>query len=78
MKRIYICAVRLAIEAEDEADTEDGVSALLSEQAKKFASTSCLLDWQYDDYGSPQVQLVDDDYGFDSGVPQLDGRVIFG
>jgi len=78
MKRIHICAVRLAIEAEDEADAEDGVSALLSEQAKKFVATSCLIDWQYDDCGGPQVHLVDDDYDFDSGVPQLDGRVVLG
>ena len=56
----------------------DGVSAVFSEQVKQVVPTSCLLNWEYDECGFPQVHLVDDNYGFDNGVPQLDGRVILG
>lgn len=76
MKKIYVCAVRLAIEADNSSLAKDGVWALLSEQAKKYVPTSCLLDWEYDSYGAPHPQLVHDNFGFDGGVPQIYGRVV--
>lgn len=77
MKTICVCVVRLAIDAKNKAEASDGVSALLSEQANCVVPNSCLLDWQYDEYGSPKPVLVDDDFGFDSGVSQLPGRTVY-
>lgn len=74
--KIFICAVRLAIQVDENQCPEDAVTALLSEQLFPTIATSCLLDWEYDYFGDPVEIEVGDEYGLDSGVPQLPNRFV--
>lgn len=73
-KQIFICVVRLAIEADTSSEAEDAVSNLLGMQTQNIDPTSSLLDWNYDEWGSPVRITVKEDFGIDSVVPQLPGR----
>jgi hypothetical protein len=58
----YVAVVRLLIDTESKAEACDGVSAILTEQMQSIVPTSCLLDWQYEDWGGPAKVKVKDGY----------------
>ncbi len=58
----YVAVVRLLIDVKSESEACDGVSAILSEQMQSFVPHSCLLDWQYELAGVPEVITLEDGY----------------
>lgn len=49
----YIAVVRLLIDTKSKSEACDGVSAILTEQMQSAEPNSCLIDWQYEDWGQP-------------------------
>lgn len=65
MKTAFIATVTLLIDADSEAEACDGVTALLTENMRKYATVpenTCLLDWHYHNYQCPVETQIPDDY----------------
>jgi hypothetical protein len=85
MKKAYFCLVHLAVNADNEAEACDAVSALLTETGM-MSGPNCepptLIDWQYDyrdgRYAHPKLVLLPDDYDEELGlhdfIPKDHGR----
>jgi hypothetical protein len=73
-RHVYVCAVRMAISASSTAEAGDAVNEMLRPHLRN--KESALVDWNYDEWGGMQALPVGDDFGEDSGVPQLPKRAV--
>lgn len=71
---VYVCSVRLAFRANSTAEAEDALSEML--RPYMCEPEGCLADWNYDEWGGLQAMPVSEDFGEDSGVPQLPNRSV--
>lgn len=65
MKTAFVATVTLLIDADSEGAACDGVTALLTENMKKYSDKpewTCLIDWEYADTLSPRHTEIPDDY----------------
>ena len=65
MKTAFVATVTMLIDADSEAAACDGVTALLTENMKKYSDNpewTCLIDWHYYNYQAPEETQIPDDY----------------
>jgi len=71
---VYVCAIRIALRADSATEANDSLNEVLRQL---IMDDSCnLLDWNYDEWGGMTLVSVPEDFGVDSGVPQLPNRVV--
>lgn len=71
-RHVYVCAVRMAFQVDSLGEAEDAVAKML--RTHLHDETCALVDWNYDDWGTPQAVPVADNFDTDSGVPQIPYR----
>jgi hypothetical protein len=53
----YTATIKVLLDVESDGEACDAMTAILTEQLRKYAPQSCLVDWQYVDTGSDPKEV---------------------